>query len=139
MERNVTEKSSELTERQLLALPYLTVSKSQGEAAENAGISRTTLHRWMNEPGFREEYQRQRNEAHSLAIAEFRALMLKAAVVLAERLESDDPEERARASRDVMMYGSKIADPEPYRNVIQSLNRFISNAEKKYERLRTNT
>ena len=93
----------------------------------------------MNEPGFREEYQRQRNEAHSLAIAEFRALMLKAAVVLAERLESDDPEERARASRDVMRYGSKIADPEAYRKVIEGLNRFISNAEKKYERLRTNT
>ena len=129
MERNVTENSSELTDRQLLALPYLTVSKSQSEAVENAGISRTTLHRWMNEPGFREAYERQRNQAYALATTEFKALLLKAAVVMAERMESDDPEERARASRDLMRYGSKVADSEANRQVVERLNRIISNVE----------
>ena len=130
MKQNVTGKSSELSDRQLLALPYLTTSKSQTEAAESAGISRMTLHRWLNEPAFRETYQRQREEAAALATTEIRALMLKAAVVLAERLDSDNPEERARASRDVMTYGLKVADAEANRKAVERLNRLISNVEK---------
>ena len=129
MLRNVTEDSGELSERQLLALPYLTTSKSQTEAAESAGISRMTFHRWLNEPAFRELYERQREEAAALATTEIRALMLKAAVVLAELLDSDDPEERARASRDVMTYGLKVADAEGNRKVVERLNRLISNVE----------
>ena len=129
MTQDVTEESPELTDRQLLALPYLTASKTHTEAAESAGISRMTLHRWLNEPAFREAYERQREEAAALATTEIRALMLKAAVVLAERLDSDDPEERARASRDVMTYGLKVADAEANRKVVERLNRLISNAE----------
>ena len=129
MKRNVTEDSGELSDRQLLALPYLTVSKTHTEAAQSAGISRMTLHRWLNDPAFREAYERQREEAAALATSEIRALMLKAAVVLAERLESDDPEERARASRDVMTYGLKVADAEGNRQVVERLNRLISNVE----------
>ena len=129
MVRNVTEKPSDLSERQLLALPYLTASKSHTEAAENAGISRMTLHRWLNEPAFREAYERQREEAAALATTEIRALMLKAAVLLAERLESDDPEERARASRDVMDYGLKLGDIEKNRKVVERLDRFLATAE----------
>ncbi|MCY4530242.1 MAG: hypothetical protein OXD46_14580 [Chloroflexi bacterium] len=55
--------------------------------------------------------------------------MLKVGVVLAERLESDDPEERARASRDVMTYGLKVAEVEGNRRVVERVNRLISNVE----------
>ena len=129
MVQNVTEKPSGLTERQILALPYLTASKTHVEAAESAGISRNTLSRWLTEPAFRAAYEQQREEAAALASAEIRALMLKAAVVLAERLESDDPEERARASRDVMNFGLKVGDAEKNRKVVERLNHFLSIVE----------
>ena len=55
--------------------------------------------------------------------------MLKAAHVLAERLESEDSQERARASRGVMAYGLKVAEAEGNRRVVERLNRLISNVE----------
>ena len=113
----------------MLALPYLTASKSHTEAAENAGISRMTLHRWLTEPAFRKAYERQREEAAALASSEMRALMLKAAAALSQNLESDDPNVRARASRDVMAYGFKLGDAEKNRKVVERLNRFLATAE----------
>ncbi len=113
----------------MLALPYLTSSKSLSEAAENAGISRMTIHRWLTEPAFRKAYESQREETAALATAEIRALMLKAAVALSQNLESDDPNVRARASRDVMAYGFKLGDAEKNRKVVERLNRFLATAE----------
>ena len=66
MLQNVTEETSELSERQILALPYLTASNTHLESAESAGISRMTLYRWLNDPAFRQAYERQREETAAL-------------------------------------------------------------------------
>ena len=129
MSHDVPQEPTALSQRQLLAIPYLTASPTFTEAAEKLGVSRKTIYRWLNDPDFRQAYERQREETAALATSEIRSLMLKAAVVLAERLESDDPEERARASRDVMTYGLKVADSEANRRVVERLNRIISNVE----------
>lgn len=140
MLQNVAKNQTELSDRQLLALPYLTASRTFTEAAENAGVSRETVRRWMNDPAFRQEYERQRDEAFALAAAEIKALMLKAAVVFAERLESDDPEERARASRDVMTYGAKVvdiklktSDAEENRKIADRLKRIMAEMDEEEE------
>ena len=129
MSHDVPQESTALSERQQLAIPYLTASSTFTEAAEKLGVSRRTIHRWLTEPAFRKAYERQREETAALATAEIRALMLKAAVALSQNLESDDPNVRARASRDVMAYGFKLSDAEKNRKVIERLNRFLATAE----------
>ena len=88
-----------------------------------------TIHRWLTEPAFRKAYERQREETAALASSEIRALMLKAAVALSQNLESDDPNVRARASRDVMAYGFKLGDAEENRRAVERLKRFLATAE----------
>lgn len=129
MSHNVPQESTALSERQQLAIPYLTASSTFTEAAEKLGVSRRTIHRWLTEPAFRKAYERQREETAALASSEIRALMLKAAVALSQNLESDDPNVRARASRDVMDYGFKLSDAEKNRKVIERLNRYLATSE----------
>ena len=77
MQQDATPESNSLSDRQLAAIPYLVASTTIKEAAEAAKVHRVTLHRWMNDPEFRAEYDSQRKEASELAYSELRGLMLK--------------------------------------------------------------
>ena len=71
---------------------------------------RTTLHRWMNDDGFRENLERLRAKAADLARTELQGLMLKAIVVLAEAMEDPSPGVRLRAARSTFALGLKAID-----------------------------
>ena len=97
MEQNGAEKQPSLSDKQLAALPYLVSPKSLSEAARLANVGRTTLYRWMNDPDFREELERRRQEAAELADTELKGLRLKALIVFAESMEDPDPYVRVRS------------------------------------------
>ena len=99
-----------LAERQLAALPYLASSSTLSEGARLAGIARTTLYRWCEDPYFRRELERQRSEAAELASAELSGLMLKAAQVLAEAMEHPNPTVRVRAAHVAITSGLKVGE-----------------------------
>ena len=61
MSPNATNSENELSERQVLAIPHLVSAKSVSETAELVGVNRRTVYRWMDDPTFREEYDRQRD------------------------------------------------------------------------------
>ena len=61
MSQNATNSEKELSERQVIAIPHLVSAKSVSEAAELVGVNRKTIYRWMDDPTFREEYDRQRD------------------------------------------------------------------------------
>ena len=96
MLQDVTEDSSELSERQLRAVPYLSAAMIFTEAAENLGVSRETMSLWFNDPTVRDVYERQWDEAAEISIDEIRVLMLKSFIALAERLVSDGPRRPVR-------------------------------------------
>ena len=58
MQQNATLSEKELSEIQEIAIPHLVSSKSVSEAAKLVGVNRTTIYRWMDDPTFREEYDR---------------------------------------------------------------------------------
>ena len=100
IEQNGTENGvPTLTERQLNALPYLVAGRTITEGAELADIGRTTLYRWLNDPEFRSEFERLRNEAAELAYVELKGLMFKAALVLGGAMEDSNPFVRLRAAQ----------------------------------------
>ena len=125
MSRNVANSGKNLSDRQVLALPYLTSSESLSEAAQNAGVSPRTVQRWMTDPAFREEYERQRDEIARYARSGMRSLMYKALSIQAERLDSDDPKERARAAQAIMDYDRQTARTHENQKVIDRLHNLM--------------
>ena len=97
-----------LTHRQMVALPFLVESPTLTEGARRAGISRRTVHRWMEDDHFRVEFEKLRNEALSLAQAELKGLTLKGAVVLGQMLEDPSPYIRLRAAQAAIAAGAKV-------------------------------
>ncbi len=112
MQQDATPESNSLSDRQLAAIPYLVASTTIKEAAEAAKVHRVTLHRWMNDPEFRAEYDSQRKEASELAYSELRGLMLRGTFVLAESMEDPNPMVRLRATHVAMSLGIKANDLE---------------------------
>ena len=55
--------------------------------------------------------------------------MLKALSVQAERLDSDDPKERARAAKEIIDYDSKTAMNRENQELLNRLHRLIYNEE----------
>ena len=129
MQQNATLSEDELSEKQVLAIPHLVSSKSVSEAAELVGVSRTTIYRWMDDPTFRDEYDRQRDAVANFARKGMRALMLKALAVQAERLDSDDAKERARAAKEVFDYDTKTVTNHENQKLINRMHRLIYSTE----------
>ena len=110
MEQNGTDDAADLTDRQLAALPYLTASVSLSESARLAGVGRTTLYRWLEDPEFRRELERLRGEAAALARVELQGLMLKGIVVLAEAMEDPNLYVRVRGAQAALSLALKAID-----------------------------
>ena len=94
MEHIDTENTDHLTPQQTLAVPIIAVSPSVAAGAKAAGISRTTLHRWMLDPAFRAEVESARKDTAALA--------LKSVAALSSLLEDGDPRVRAHAVRTAL-------------------------------------
>ena len=111
-----------LTHKQITALPYLVASPTVTGGARLAGISRRTVHRWMEDDNFRTQFQTLRNEALSLAQAELKGLTLKGAVVLAEMLEDPSPYIRLRAAQTAIAAGAKVNEQTNIQERIEHLS-----------------
>ena len=131
MSQNATNSEKELSERQVLAIPHLVSAKSVSETAEHVGVNRKTVYRWMDDPAFREEYDRQRDAVANFARAGMKALMLKALSVQAERFDSDDPKERARVAKEIIDYDAKTAANSENQKLLNRLHRLIYNEEER--------
>ena len=58
-----------LTAQQGQAIVALLNEHSMSKAAQACGVSESTLHRWMDEPAFRNAYRKARRDAFSQAVA----------------------------------------------------------------------
>ena len=87
------------------ALSVVALSPSLNQAANTSGIGKTTLRRWMNEPAFRQEVIRTRQEAAELARHEIRGMALRAVSVISQAMDDPDPVIRLRAARYALSYG----------------------------------
>ncbi len=111
-----------LTHRQITALPYLVASPTVTEGARLAGMSRRTVHRWMEDDHFRVQFERLRDEALSLAQAELKGLTLKGAGVLAEMLEDPSSNIRLRAAQIAISAGTKVNEQSNIQERIEHLS-----------------
>lgn len=108
-----------------LAIAALLSSPTIAHAAASAGVSESTLTRWLREEGFLTEYRLAQREALSLAIATLQAAAGSAVTVLRAAMldQSATPASRVAAARVILEFsfrGAEIADLEERLALIES-------------------
>ena len=139
MIQNDTEtKNHGLTHRQQTALPIIAAAPTIAQAARSAGVTNATLHRWLNEPAFRQELTRQRQETAALARQEIQGLMLHSITVIADALNDPNPSIRLRAARYALTFAVQLNEVEKLQTEVQLLQEILvplsdSNPANKYQ------
>ena len=116
MLQKVTPEAKSLTQRQLVALPYVASEPTTTEGARAAGIARMTLTRWMRDPAFREEIERIRRNISELAYSEMEGMTFKSVIRLEQLLDDPDPNVRHRASKIILSIALTIRDQRELRH-----------------------
>ena len=112
---------SSLTARQKKALPILASASSIADAARLSDVGRRTLHRWLDDPNFRDELAGLHKEAADLARSQLQGVMLQAVLALADSLHDPNPEIRLRAIGTALNYSVKFNDIESLREELRNL------------------
>ena len=108
-----------LTSRQAVALPHIAAESNLTRAAEAAQIGRRTLMRWMNDPAFRAELERIRQNISDLAFNLVEGLTLKSAIRLDQLLDDPDPNVRLRALKVALSTSLSVKEQKEIRNRIE--------------------
>ena len=100
-----------------LAIAALLNSPTIAHAAQSAGVSESTLTRWLREDGFLREYRLVQREALRQAIANLQAVAGSAVTVLRAAMldQNATPASRVAAARVILEFsfrGAEIADLE---------------------------
>ena len=101
-----------LTARQEKLLSILAGNPNIQAAAKAAGIGRSTVHRWLKEPDFREELTRRRNMALTEAMNSVQAYTAQAVEELVKLLGSSNEWIRRQVCMDVLNCSHKIREVE---------------------------
>ncbi len=114
-------KNPGLSPRQEAALPVLASAPTIAQAARLSKVGRRTLHRWLQDPEFREQYAQQQRESAELAKGHLRSLALQAVLQLGEFLDDPKPEIRLRAARTILSYSARFNDIQEIQAQVQAL------------------
>lgn len=119
--------SNDLTPRQQAAIPHIAAHATLSDGAEAADISRSTLHRWMNDDKFRIELTRMREEASELAFAELQGLMLDGITILGQAMHEDHERNRLTAAKIAINTGIRAHDSRIMRKRLDVIEDGLSN------------
>lgn len=127
MSHNVSpERTIALSPRQAAALPYVASESTITRGAQAAQITRRTLTRWMNEPAFRDELERIRNNIADFAFSQLEGLALKGTVRIEQLMDSDDPNVAHRASKTALSMSLSVRDQRETRRRMDTLENAIT-------------
>ena len=98
-----TEKT-QLTARQLKAIPIIVASFTYSEGCKEAKLNRTTFYEWLKIPKFKAELNRQRNEVAAEAFGVLSQGLTKAVETLVGLLDSKDGRLKRLAAKDIINF-----------------------------------
>jgi hypothetical protein len=93
-----------LTNRQLKAIPSIVTSPTYTEGCEKAKVDRTTFYKWLRQPDFKAELDRQRDEAAKAAFDTLTQSLTKAVEKLVGLLDNKDDRLRRWVCKDIIDY-----------------------------------
>jgi len=97
-----TQKKSKLTDRQLKAIPHVVSSPTYTEGCTKAKINKTTLYKWLKEPEFKAELDRQRDEVAAEAFGVLSQSLTKAVETLVGLLDNKDDRLKRLTAKDII-------------------------------------
>ena len=100
--QNKTVSENGLSMKQRRAIPAIIESKSMEAAARKVGCDRSTLYRWLAEPGFQAELREVQDRAFSEALMRLQGTARAAVEVLIESLSAKSPTEKRLAAVQIL-------------------------------------
>jgi hypothetical protein len=122
MSANLAQKS-DLTPKQEKAIESLLTHPTMEEAAQSAGVNRTTIFRWLQQKDFQTAYTKARRESVKHAIARLQNRTGEAVEVLAEIMNDStaNPFARVAAAKTIIEHSVKSVEVEEMAERIQEL------------------
>lgn len=93
-----------LTPRQLQVIPHILSATSYEEAARRADISPKQIYRWLENPLFKQELAKKRNEAYQNALSYLKSISISATETLSALLSNADPRIRLSAADKILSH-----------------------------------
>lgn len=97
-----TDERTKLTRRQLRAIPFLVSSPTYTQGCEQAKINKTTLYKWLKDPQFKAELDRQRNEIAAEAFAVLTQSLTEAVEAIVSLLNNKDDRLKRLVAKDLI-------------------------------------
>jgi hypothetical protein len=91
-----------LTNRQLKAVPFIVTSPTYTEVCEKAKIDRATFYKWLKQPEFKAELDKQRDEISAEAFGILSQSLTKAVETLAALLNTPDDRLKRLVCNDII-------------------------------------
>jgi hypothetical protein len=123
--------NAELAGRQQRFLAALVLEPDIQAAAKAAGVGRTTAHRWLREPAFRDELARQRGAVLAAALGIMKAHTSRAVAELAKLLDTGNERLRRQVCNDILVHALKIRNQEDIERRLAILEKKMGKGEKK--------
>ena len=96
------EEKIKLSRRQLKAIPFLIGSPTYTQGCEKAKINKTTLYKWLKNPEFKVELERQRSEIVEAAFGMIAQNIEKAVSTLVGLLDTGDDRVKRLTANDIV-------------------------------------
>ena len=97
-----TQKKSKLTARQIKAIPHIVGNPTYTKGCKKAKINKTTLYKWLKNPEFKAELDRQRGEIAAEAFGVLSQGLTQAVEALVGLLDNKDDRLKRLAAKDVI-------------------------------------
>ena len=102
---------STLTSKQLKAIPIILASATVTDGMRKANLKPSTFYLWSRHNlAFKAEYERQRDEAVSLALGDLKGLASKAVTALRKLLDSEQENIRLKTATEILNNISKFME-----------------------------
>ena len=124
-----TKKKSKLTARQLKALPHIVSSPTYTEGCKKAKINKATFYKWIKEPEFKAELDRQRDEIAAEAFGVLLQSLTQAVEALVSLLNNKDNRLKRLAAKDVIDFIIRHKENEDLDERLKEVEKLL--AEKK--------
>lgn len=112
-----------LNARQRKLLAALVKAPDIQAACKETGVGRTTAHRWLKNPVFREELTRLRDDALSDALSHIKMFTAQAVEQLAILMRSQDERLRRQACNDILSHSLSVREKESFDRRLQAVER----------------
>ena len=122
---------AEFSPQQQRLLAALAAAPDMQSAVKLAGVGRTTVHRWMQQPAFRDELNRRRDAVFAEALASVKTHAGRAVTELTRLLRVKDNRLRRLVCNDILEHGLNIREFEDIERRLTVLEKAVEASAKR--------